>query len=169
MLSVSNAFFEQNSRQIAGSHPNSHAFFVHSVQNQDHLMMRNGLYLLFLILAVFGGGFLVAQQTGIFGQDQQGPTTAMLSVQGQDIEITQSAFSALSNGASTLKVDLAAADETQAGQLAEKMFGICQAVAIAPHFSDRIGTARFVEVSIAPPGQAELYAATLPIENGVCQ
>lgn len=134
-------------------------------------MLHNGLYLLFLIAVVFGGGFLVGKQTGIFEPDQAVVEAPVLLYLDQiKVPINWSAYTDLDRGAVKLTVNLGARDVGDAENLAGKMFIICQAVAGSALFAEKITLTREIVAEISYPGSATgEFTTTMPLQNGVCQ
>ena len=134
-------------------------------------MLRDTLYLLVLIVVVFGGGFVVGKQTGVFDVVMQQTAEPVYLPLGDDrLLISGSDKSDLPRGAKRLAVTIGTEDRETAANLTGRLFEICQAIAASDLFADTISVTREIVIDFVFPGNdVGEFRTTMPAQNGACQ
>ena len=134
-------------------------------------MLRDTLYLLVLIVVVFGGGFVVGKQTGVFDVVMQQTAEPVYLALGDDrLLISGSDKSDLPRGAKRLAVTIGTEDRETAANLTGRLFEICQAIAANDLFADTISVTREIVIDFVFPGNdVGEFRTTMPAQNGACQ
>jgi len=127
------------------------------------------LYLIFLIVVVFGGGYFFGKSMGWWDGLVSQPPIGTLIFEDKELTILRAVPGTTDTG-QRLDVTISATTEEQAFALAPKLFDICQTITGSELFAERLTGITELGLDFARPGDdTALFNSTLPISGGVCQ
>ena len=131
--------------------------------------MKSAIYLIFLIMVTFGGGYIVLNAYSSPDETTEAASLGAFEFDEKALTIGSAVPATLDTG-QRLDVVITAKNQDETLEIVPQVFALCEALAADARFKARLIGITELQLAFAHPGTKDpVFPVTLPIADGVCQ